>query len=108
MSEPLFNRGKGRFKLGQRVAWQSSKLKPLHTGVIVEVVEYGQYPTITKPPATYPEVTWKELQKIGYYREFESYVVEDETGKRWWPRVGTLRVLYDAPQQADERLLQSP
>lgn len=102
MNRPC-ERGVGKFKLGQRVTWRASKFKPPHCGVIVEVVEYGQYPSITKPPATYPEVTWKELCRIGYYREFESYVVEDDKGKRWWPRVGNLRVLDDAPQQSDER-----
>ena len=107
MATPLTERGKGRFQLGQWVTWQSARTKPMHIGKIVEIVEYGQYPSIVRPPQCYPEVTWKELCRIGYYREFESYVVEDANGKRWWPRVGTLRVLHDAPQQADERLLHS-
>ncbi len=102
MKERPCDRGKGRFKLGQRVQWRASRFKPLHVGTIVEVVSYGFYPEVTKPPATYPAVTWRELLKVGYYREFESYVVEDESGKRWWPRVGNLRV-FDAVQQPDER-----
>lgn len=33
------------------------------------------------------------LLKCGYMREHESYVVEDESGKRWWPRVGCLSLI---------------
>jgi hypothetical protein len=86
-----YERGKGRFQLDEAVTWQAGTDKKEHVGRIVEVVKYGMYPAITQPPARYPEVTWPELQGQHYYREHESYVVEDAKGKRWWPRVGNLR-----------------
>lgn len=77
-------RGKGRFQLHDRVEWLG------HTGVIVEVVKYGMY------PGKHPKLLVR-----GYYREYESYVVEDERGKRWWPRVGNLRLLCNEEKEHD-------
>lgn len=33
------------------------------------------------------------LKVRGYYREHESYIVEDSKGNRRWPRVGTIRLI---------------
>lgn len=73
---PLDQRGVGQFQLGDIVTWLT------HKGEIVEVVPYGMYP---KKHHT--------LHVKGYYREYESYIVQDDRGKRWWPRVGTLHLL---------------
>lgn len=91
MKQRPYDRGKGRFLLEDTVEWDGSKY--LHKGIVVEVVKYGMYPTITRPPAEYPVVTWPELSGCHCYREHESYVVEDASGKRWWPRVGNLRLV---------------
>lgn len=72
---PLSERGRDQYKLADIVSWYS------RVGRIVEVVPYGMYP-IKQP----------RLRVRGYYREHESYVVEDEKGKRYWPRVGTLKL----------------
>ena len=85
-----YDRGKGRFSLDQTVTWKASKKGKVHKGVIVEVVKYGMYPSVTRPPDQYPVITWPELCTSHYCRDHESYVIEDETGRRWWPRVGNL------------------
>lgn len=72
----LCERGKGNFYLGQCVSWFGKIVR------IVEVVSYGMYP---KPQ--------KRLRVRGYYREYESYVVEDSRGRKYWPRVGNLKHL---------------
>lgn len=98
---PLDTRGLGRFKLGDCVAWQARNTTPKHTGKIVEVVPYGMYPSCCpnerdirqKRKLEKKDAVWKNLLGCGYYREHESYVVEDVQGKRWWPRVGNLRIL---------------
>lgn len=74
---PLYERGAGRFHLLDPVTCGKRQ------GRIVEVVLFGMYPALH---AT--------LRVRGYYREHESYIVEDERGKRWWPRVGTLHLLH--------------
>lgn len=73
---PLCTRGVGVFSLHDPIMWLS------HTGRIVEVVPYGKYPD--RHPT---------LKVRGYYREHESYIVQDDRGKRWWPRVGNLHLL---------------
>lgn len=50
----------------------------------MEVVKYGMYPDF------HPR-----LKVRGYYREHESYVVEDSKGRRYWPRVGNLTLCED-------------
>lgn len=72
----LHNRGVGRFHLHDLVQWLG------HSGKIVEIVRYGMYP---KQHHT--------LRARGYCREYESYIVEDDRGKRWWPRVGNLHLV---------------
>lgn len=72
----LHERGQGRFHLHDHVQWLG------HSGKVVEVVKYGMYPD------------WHLHLKVrGYYREHESYIVEDDRGKRWWPRVGNLHLM---------------
>lgn len=73
---PLSKRGKGRYRLGERVSWAS------HTGVVIEVIPYGRYPGKRKG-----------LRVKGYYREYESYIVMDDKENSWWPRVGCLRTI---------------
>lgn len=72
-SIPLYMRGVGRFKLGDRFLTKKGLL------TIVEVVPYGMYPDM------HPH-----LKVYGYYRQEESYIVEDPKGYRRWPRVGYL------------------
>jgi hypothetical protein len=70
---------------------------------VVEIVPYGLYPTCCpneqeirkQRKLDRKDAVWPNLFNCGYYREHESYVVEDSKGKRWWPRVGTLRLLED-------------
>lgn len=71
---PLHERGKGYLRIGDSVTWLGRK------GKIVEIVPYGMYPK--KHPS---------LKVKGYYREFESYIVADSEGRRYWPRVGNLK-----------------
>lgn len=78
---PLSERGKERFQLGDIVTWYSN------IGRIIEVVPYGMYP-----------VRQPRLRVRGYYREHESYVVQDSKGRRYWPRVGNLKL-----EKSDER-----
>lgn len=73
---PLVSRGKGRYKLGDMVQWRKK------VGTIVEVVPYGLEP--------HPH---KALRIRGFWREWESYVVQDKKGKHFWPRVGYLSLV---------------
>lgn len=70
---PLDTRGANKFFLQEEVMWMGKVTK------VVEVVPYGMYPKAQK-----------RLRVRGYYREYESYVVEDSTGQKHWPRVGNL------------------
>jgi hypothetical protein len=70
---PLYKRGAGLFKLGDKFRKGNATL------TIVEVVPYGMYPTM-RP----------RLKVRGYYREHESYIVQDERGNYRWPLVGSL------------------
>ena len=96
-----YDRGKGRFHLHDIVQWCGPKYA--HRGEIVEVVKYGIYPTVCRNEAailktrklTRKDIDWPNLYTDAYYREHESYVVEDATGKRWWPRVGRLSLVQD-------------
>jgi hypothetical protein len=98
---PLDSRGVGRFKLGDIVTWQARQNSKRHTGRVVEIVNYGMYPSCCPNEQEIrkvrkiekKDIVWKNLIGNGYYREHESYVVEDTKGKRWWPRVGTLRLV---------------
>ena len=72
-SIPLNTRGVGRFKIGNSFDTGKDTLR------IVEIVPYGMYPDM------HPR-----LKVWGYYRQEESYVVEDIRGNRRWPRVGYL------------------
>ena len=97
----LSTRGIGRFQLGDSVTWRSSSLTPYHFGTIVEVVKYNLYPTIAKNEKEIlktrkmqkEDIDWPELVRAAYYRDHESYIIEDAKGKRWWPRVGNLKLL---------------
>jgi hypothetical protein len=71
---PLTARGEGLFKLGDTFEPREGV-----TLRVVEVVPYGMYPEV------HPK-----LRVYGYYREQESYVVEDGKGNRRWPLVGSL------------------
>jgi hypothetical protein len=73
---PPNTRGEGCFQLGDTVSWFSK------VGRIVEVVPYGRYPKIRPCP-----------RLRGYWREQETYVVEDVCGRRYWPRVGCLTLV---------------
>lgn len=70
---PLHERGRGAFHISDAVRWGKRE------GRVVEVVPYGMYPDYHA-----------RLKVRGYYREHESYVVEDVKGRRYWPRVGNL------------------
>jgi hypothetical protein len=72
---PLYERGKGLYKLGDLVVWCNKIVR------IVEVVPYGTYP-----------MPQKKLRVRGYYREYESYVVEDSKGQKHWPKTGSLKL----------------
>lgn len=72
------DRREGLFRLGERVRWRAGGRSK--SGVIVEVVKWGQYPDRKWP-----------IKLRGYYREHWSYVVMTDAGRYYWPRVGTLR-----------------
>lgn len=105
------NRGKGLFQLGDIVTWQASKKHKPHIGVVVEIVNYARHPSVCPTQAEITQhralrksdVVWMNLYKSGNWRDHESYVVEDDVGKRWWPRVGNLTLLKrkenDLPRQ---------
>jgi hypothetical protein len=96
-----YERGIGRFHLGDIVEWRGSKHK--HKGEIVQVVKYGMYPMVCRNEHEIlktrklrkEDIDWPELHTGAYYREHESYVVEDRLGKRWWPRVRCLRLVQE-------------
>jgi len=96
-------RGVGRFKLHDIVEWRAAKHLRPHRGEIVEVVKFNLYPTISRREREIlktrkmrkEDIDWPELNRAAYYREHESYVVEDAQGKRWWPRVGNLRLVQE-------------
>jgi hypothetical protein len=77
----------GRFKIGETVAWQAGKGKARHIGRVIAVVGAHEYPVNVNRVAYFdpPIPTFR-----GFWRDHESYVVEDAEGKRWWPRVGNL------------------
>lgn len=89
--QPERNREKlekrGRFSLGDKV-WWVVKNGVRHEGIIILVVD----------PRNYPDIQFKQskiqkkynIRTRGYYRYEESYVVEDNKGQQWWPRVGWL------------------
>lgn len=101
MKEPPNHRGRGRFLLLDIVQWCAGRGKKTHTGIIMEVVKYGMYPTVCRNEHIIlkvrklikEDIDWPELISSAYYREHESYVVEDASGKRWWPRVGHLTLI---------------
>ena len=70
-------------------------------GIIVQIVPYGTYPQCCHNEREIlkirhikkEDVEWMNLLKCGFMRDYESYVVEDESGKRWWPRVGNLTLI---------------
>lgn len=70
---PLMTRGAGLFKVGDAFLAKKGVL------TIIEVVHYGEYP-----------VLHPKMRVRGYYRQYESYVVEDEKGMRRWPHIGYL------------------
>lgn len=96
MKPKPYERGKGRFHRHDMVEWSGPR--HTHRGEIVEVVKYGMYPTVCRNEHEIlktrkmrkEDIDWPELHRAAYYREHESYVVEDVKGKRWWPRVGNL------------------
>lgn len=77
---------RGRYKLGERVTWTSRGV--IHEGTIILIVE----------PRNYPDIQFRQsglereynVRTRGYYRYEESYVIEDNEGQQWWPRVGWL------------------
>lgn len=101
MKEPPNHRGRGRFHLLDIVQWCAGRGKKTHMGTIVQVVPYGTYPRcchnekeILKTRHIKKEdVEWMNLLKCGFMRDYESYVVENGSGKRWWPRVGNLQLI---------------
>lgn len=101
MKPAPIEKGKGRFHLGDIVDWQASSNVALRRGEIVEVVKYGGYPRLSRREAEInktrklerADIDWPELIHHGFMREHESYVVEDYQGKRYWPRVGNLRLV---------------
>jgi hypothetical protein len=100
-------KGKGRYQLGDKVSWQASSKTKAHEGEVVEVVKYGMYPSVVRPPEKHPVVTWPELMGAHYCREHESYVIEDGTGHRWWPRVGNLQLIEKGDGQTKENKRQA-
>lgn len=101
MGKKFYEDNAGRFGLGDYVTWQAGRHKPWHTGTIVQVVPRGLYPDccpnekeiLKERRLKKEDVVWKNLFHCGYYRDHESYVVEDGKGKRWWPRVGNLMLI---------------
>lgn len=79
----------GRFSVGEEVEWTTSgRNRKTHRGTILTTVDAGQYPEIdlrNKLPEKKCNVRYR-----GYYRYEESYLIEDEEGQQWWPRVGWL------------------
>lgn len=73
------------FVVGERVRWRVPGRTTTHCGKVVRVLPSGIYPF---------NVMANELHRCrfrGYWRAHESYVVLDDTGRHWWPRVSTLR-----------------
>ena len=78
----------GRFAIGDWVAWQAAIGKPKHEGRIIVIVGAHEYPvSINRVAYFQPPIP----RFTGFWRDHESYVVEDAEGKRWWPRVGNLK-----------------
>lgn len=78
----------GRFQVGEIVEWQPPS-KREHKGTIIATVGACQYPDIImkeKLPERKCNVRYR-----GYFRYEESYIIEDDKGQQWWPRVGWLR-----------------
>lgn len=79
----------GRFLVGEVVEWQPAGKREVHRGKVLATVEACQYPDIVmkeKLPEKKCNVRYR-----GYYRYEESYIIEDDKGQQWWPRVGWLR-----------------
>lgn len=80
----------GRFAVGDVVEWTTSgRVQRNHKGTVIATVEACQYPDIImkeKLPERKCNVRYR-----GYYRYEESYIIEDDKGQQWWPRVGWLR-----------------
>lgn len=78
---------RGRFSLGEKVEW--SVRGTHHRGKIILIID----------PLNYPDLQYRQagvkkeynLRTRGYFRYEESYLIEDETGQQFWPRVGWLR-----------------
>ena len=82
---PIVDPQHGRFALGEVVKWRAKATQPEHVGTIILVVPERKWPSLLGKAFTPPVPNFK-----GYWRDHESYVVQDEKGKRWWPRVGNL------------------
>src|SRR6185312_12343157 len=86
MKEPPASKGKGLFSLFDSVQWTSSK-DVIRSGKITHIIPYGTYPA---------DIFGKDLRGLryrGWWRNHESYIVEDVGGRRWWPRVCHLSLL---------------
>ena len=69
--------GVGTFFVGDIVRWNTKG--PTKIGTVIEVVPYGNYPSIRVDR--------------GFWREHESYLIETTDMKIYWPRVCTLRLV---------------
>lgn len=89
---------KGRFSLHQVVQWRSKKGGPLHIGKIILVIDAGKYPHYVARDAG----LLGPIPQQGFFRDHESYVVEDSKGQRYWPRVGNLKLveMRDEPENS--------
>lgn len=81
------NEQSGRFKEGDFVSWSAGYRGPKHKGYVILTVPAGSYANL--------EVEKRKLNLSippfkGYWRYHESYIVEDESGRMYWPRVGNL------------------
>jgi hypothetical protein len=82
-----------KFKLGDKVTWQSQSggWVATKTGEIVAVIKAGNRPDSKK----FPDL-WNPSSPPGWSRDDESYVIRVQKGpksfKHYWPRVKNLRV----------------
>lgn len=87
MKEPPAAKGKGLFSLLDEVSSCPSPKHKARAGKIVKIIPYGTYPA---------NILGKDLRGIryrGWWRNHESYIVEDASGKWWWPRVCHLTLI---------------
>jgi hypothetical protein len=87
MKEPPATKGKGLFSLLDEVSSQPSPNHVVRSGKVIQIIPYGTYPA---------DIFGKDLRGIryrGWWRNHESYIVEDASGKRWWPRVCHLTLI---------------